>query len=283
VTRFDVWDDVWRERLNEAGVKDPAVLLDSERLDQIGAGGWTRLSKPGLGGRERWRWSIGDGTGDAGVVYLKRYRYSTLKTQFDRMFRQTPRHSVAWWEFELARRLEHMRIPAAEAVGAAERMHGLFEDRSIVLLKGLNGDAFDRWWSAAGDRRRTWSSGGRRHDLTRRLARFVAAFHQTGYRHRDLYLCHVFIDFDDAGVPGFKLIDLARVFRPRWRKMRWLIKDLSQLETSARQIGLNRTDRLRFLISYLGLQKSSGRVRRLARQVARKSDRILARIERKNG
>ena len=112
-----------------------------------------------------------------------------------------------------------------------------------------------------------------------------AAFHGTGLCHRDLYLCHIFAEIDAKPVrktPRFHLIDLARVHRPRWRRMRWIIKDLSQLDASARQVGASRTDRLRFLRAYLHLPREAQRVRWYVRRIVRKSDWILRRIERKS-
>jgi hypothetical protein len=110
----------------------------------------------------------------------------------------------------------------------------------------------------------------------------VAAFHQTGLRHRDLYLCHIFIHFDDAQAPPrLCLIDLARTFRPWLRRTRWLVKDLSQLDASAREIDATRADRLRFLLTYLGLQRCSPRVRWLVARVVAKADRIRRRAARR--
>ena len=125
--------------------------------------------------------------------------------------------------------------------------------------------------------------GAARFDVVERLARFVTAFHQTGLTHRDLYLCHVFAELDPSGrqPPRFSLIDLARTHRLRWRRTRWLVKDLAQLDFSARQIGASRGDRLRFLENYLGLLRGAARVHWYARAVAAKSDAILRRQRRK--
>ena len=125
--------------------------------------------------------------------------------------------------------------------------------------------------------------GRARHDLTRRLARFIAAFHGTGICHRDLYLSHVFVQWDPQyqRPPQFALIDLARAHRPRWRPRRWLLKDLSQLDYSARAMGVSQTDRLRFLLHYLGLQPRAPRTRWYARRIVARSNRIMAREIRK--
>jgi hypothetical protein len=52
--------------------------------------------------------------------------------------------------------------------------------------------------------------------------------------HRDLYASHIFAD-RRGGRTDLYLIDLARVFRPRWRLRRWRVKDLAQLKYSMPQ------------------------------------------------
>jgi len=153
-----------------------------------------------------------------------------------------------------------------------------------VIFERVPGDGFDRAWSRLVEQNAPLTRGAARHETTRALARFVSAFHQTGVCHRDLYLCHIFTELDPTAhnPPRFTLIDLARTHKPRLRRLRWIIKDLSQLDCSARQIGATCTDRLRFLITYLGLFPDAPRLRVYARRIVRKSNRILRRIERKS-
>jgi hypothetical protein len=105
------------------------------------------------------------------------------------------------------------------------------------------------------------------------LARFVARFHQTGFVHRDLYLSHIFVDAAD-GRPTFRLIDLARVFRPRWFRRRWVVKELASLNFSTPPTSATATDRLRFLRVYLGRDRLGAADRRLIRRVVGKTGRI---------
>lgn len=272
----------WSDRLSSAGLSDPARLLEHSPADLELTGAWKALTKPGLQGRERWRWRL-DRDGDE-VLYVKRYNRTPASEQIDRIRRQSARHSRAWWEFHQSAELERQYIPAVRAIAVAEEMRPPLELHSAVLFERAPGDAFDRTWTRLAVAGAPVTYGLARHDVTRRLARFISAFHQTGTCHRDLYLCHVFTELDPDGSlpPGFTLIDLARTHRPRWRRLRWIIKDLSQLDTSARQIGASRTDRLRFLVAYLALEPSAARVRWYARRVVRKSNRILRRIERKS-
>ncbi len=270
----------WRTRLADAGLADPARLLDAACDMRLLPGQWEQLTKPGLGGRQRWRWKIPSAGDD--VLYVKRYQNAPAAEQLDRVRRQTVRHSRAWWEFKQSTELARQSVPVVRAIAFAEEMCAVHEVRSVVLFEAVPGDAFDRVWPRLCAQRAPLTRGWARHEVTRRLARFVSAFHQTGVCHRDLYLCHVFAELAPASdqPPQFTLIDLARTHRPRLRRMRWLIKDLSQLDASARQIGASRTDRWRFLLTYLGLQIGAPRVRWYAQRIVRKSDRILRRIAR---
>jgi heptose I phosphotransferase len=265
----------WRDALAALGLSDPAALLDTAP-DRAGLPGRLELlSKPGLGGRERWRWTI-EAEGAARVLYIKRYPAGSLRTQWDRWLRQDRSRGRAGWEYLQARRLNDASIPAAGPVAFAEQVGGALERRGVVILERAPGDALDRTLLREAGAGGAWLRGPARHELTRRLARFVSAFHTAGWCHRDLYLCHIFVD-----LPAASLIDLARSFTPRLRRMRWVLKDLSQLDSSARAIGLSRTDRLRFLRTYLALERGAPRIRWYAPRIVRRSDRIRARDARR--
>lgn len=281
MSRVELLAPDWRARIERFS---PALLDDLLETAPDPArlpGTWRALDKPGLGGRERWRWTPPDRP-DGPAVFVKRYRRSRIREQWDRLLRQSARRSRAFWEYARAIELAEACILAPRAVGFAEVMLAGFERQSVVLLEQVAGQPFDKaWreWTAAGD---PIARGLARHDLARRLAWFVSAFHGTGLTHRDLYLCHIFIERGAAGdPPRLAIIDLARTHRPRFRRMRWLLKDLSQLDASAREIGLSRTDRLRFLRVYLGLEAGSPRVRWYCSRILRRSDWILRRIARK--
>ncbi len=254
-------------------------LLERSPADRPPPGTWERLSKPGLAGRERWRWTRDDGR----PLYVKRYTRTPLRQQLDRVLRQDWRGSRAAWEFEVGRRLARAGVAAAPVVGFAEEMVGPWERRSVVVLDAVPGAAFDRAWPGLVAARSPVTRGAGRHRLARSLAAFVAAFHAAGFCHRDLYLCHIFVSIDSSSdkAPGFALIDLARVFAPRLRRWRWLIKDLGQLDASAQQLGLTRADRLRFLHAYLGARAATAGPRAPVGAIVARSRAILTRMARK--
>lgn len=272
-------DPEWSGRLAAGGLTDLRVLLE-DAPPSDGAARWSELSKPGLRGRRRWRCELADGA----ALFVKRYARTPLRSQLDRVRRQSLRHGSAWWEQHAARELAAAQVPAVQAVAWCEEMRGALELRGAVVLAAATGQPMDRVLREMGAAGARALRGAARHDLTRRLARFINAFHQTGFTHRDLYLCHVFadVDADAQRAPTFCLIDLARLHRPRLRRMRWLLKDLAQLDSSAAVAGATRADRLRFLRAYLCLLPGAPRTRWYAAQIAGRSARILQREERRS-
>ncbi|MBI5865665.1 MAG: hypothetical protein HZB38_14380 [Planctomycetes bacterium] len=275
----------WADRLQSLTPSWLAALLMQSPAQAPLPGRWEELSKPGLGTRQRWRWTPPgtSDTDDSGVVYVKRYGPPGPRTQWDRIYRQAARHSRAYWEFERSRELNEAEIAAPRAVAFIEEMNGALEHRSAVLLESVPGRPLDRLLPELLATRDPRMIGIARHDLAARLGRFVAAFHGTGLCHRDLYLCHIFAQLDEAAArpPRLAVIDLARTHRPRLFRPRWIIKDLAQLDYSARQAGLSRTDRYRTLCAYLGLAPGTPRLRWYARRVTRKADAIERRDRRK--
>jgi len=105
-------------------------------------------------------------------------------------------------------------------------------------------------------------------------APLITRLHRAGLVHRDLYLSHLF--FDAAALPqdAFRLIDLQRVFRPRWRLERWIVKDLAALNFSTPSRRVSRADRLRWLRTYLGGSKLDARARRLVYRILGRTQRL---------
>jgi tRNA A-37 threonylcarbamoyl transferase component Bud32 len=114
-----------------------------------------------------------------------------------------------------------------------------------------------------------------RQDFIGRLASFIKRFHETGYRHRDLYLSHIFCS--DSG--EFCLIDLARAFRPILQR-RFQVKDIAQLHYSAPAASITRADRLRFYLAYVDRRRLLPQDKAFIRNVIRKAHQ-MARHNRK--
>jgi len=92
--------------------------------------------------------------------------------------------------------------------------------------------------------------------LIERVASMVRQMHRNGMNHRDCYICHFHLDVsagrDRVDPQRFHLyvIDLHRAQIRRRVPVRWIVKDLAGLYFSAMDIGLTRTDCLRFIRTY---------------------------------
>lgn len=112
------------------------------------------------------------------------------------------------------------------------------------------------------------------------VAPLIRRLHRAGFVHRDLYWGHCFADdLDPAGGPP-TLIDLERVFRPvRWRRRRWIVKDLAGLVATWPRAESGRTIALRFLRAYSGGRLPAG-WKPLARAILQKARRIRSHVPR---
>jgi heptose I phosphotransferase len=111
-------------------------------------------------------------------------------------------------------------------------------------------------------------SGNRLNLLLRETVAIARTMHSAGLHHQDFYLNHLLLCAAATGEDRVHVIDLGRVRESLRLGRRWIVKDLAQLNYSARLIPAKL--RLRFLRHYLG--------RRLTRQ-----DRgLIGRIVRKS-
>jgi hypothetical protein len=73
----------------------------------------------------------------------------------------------------------------------------------------------------------------RRRELLAPIVEVAQKFHEAGFRHKDFYLCHFFVQ--ESPAMRIFLIDLQRCIRPSCCARRWLVKDLAQLHYSMTQ------------------------------------------------
>jgi len=236
---------------------DKSSLLDAlrrEGLDSVAGAfafrGGQELAKPGLGHRSRVRFEITDGTGRVHRLYMKRYDRPPLRRRVAQLLACGLAPSPAHVEYANIRAARQAGIPTMREV-----VCGAEAGRSFLIVTAVPGDALER---CLGD---FLHRGGdaRAGELTCRLAELVRRFHRAGFVHRDLYASHVFLDESSGGVQLY-LIDLARMFRPRWRVFRWRVKDLAQLKYSMPPQWVERYWQ-RFMDAYLGEDPSARRLR----------------------
>ena len=168
------------------------------------------LTKPGLVGRRRRRLTVTDPTGATHTLYLKCYDHRGPAAA------------------ELAA-IDAVRSAGVETMTPLACGEG--SQRSFLLVTAVEGDALERCGEDFLARNDGPDGQGRIECLTSQLAELVGKLHAAGLAHRDLYASHVFLA-ETGGEIQLSLIDLARVFRPRWRLRRWRVKDVAQLKYS---------------------------------------------------
>lgn len=173
------------------------------------------------------------------------------------------RQAAAEWHWLHVLPLIGLRVPEP----IAWLRHGR---RTLLVTAGLPGRALDAWAVDA-------AAEGWMPELVawacREVAPLVRQLHERGFAYRDLYWNHLFCADPRGGAPA-AFLDVERVFRPRWRKQRWLVKDLAGLRASV-PVALPERAMLRFLRAYL--REPMSLHRRFLRAVVKKASRIRAR------
>ena len=214
----------------------PACLVETlrrEGLDTVDGAfayaGGEALTKPGLGSRRRMRLSLTDDAGRTHELYMKLYGGEPLGRRIGRWLTYGRFVSPARAEFENILAVRAAGITTMEPVAWGQETTRPGAKRSYVIVSAVRGEALERcgqeFIARCAERPDLLD------ELTERLCLLVRALHGAGYVHRDLYASHVFLDVSRGRVE-LSLIDLARVFRPRWRRFRWRAKDLAQLKYS---------------------------------------------------
>ena len=207
------------------------------------------------------------------TLFLKRYKNIPALKQIDNWLSRQRRISTMDCDRRPAEILSRLGINVPKTVAFGVQWRGVFEKRSFIITEKVpNAESLENKLPSLFFRDRI--------KFIENLAAFVSKFHKTGFRHRDLYLCHIFCD--DAG--RFTLIDLNRVFKPMILGEKFLVKDLAQLYYSSPGSVITRADRLRFYLAYTGKAKLSigdrmrlGSIKSKAKQMA-KHDRKHNRI-----
>lgn len=242
----------YAEALRAAGFGSPQQFLFPEAV--VSADAQLVRSLPD---RANWRFTLRF-HGRPVTVFLK--RHAAAHTAH-------PPGVVEWDNHVL---LRDQGVASPEPVAAGQTPDGA----SFFCSRGLEGAlSLEAYLADAGHRDRR---------LPARLAALVRKLHRIPLCHRDLYLCHVFLRPADRSL---FLIDLQRVRgHPGGRlRRRWLVKDLAALAHSSALPGITRTDRLRFLLAYLGQRRADRPLRAWARRISRKARRMGRHVPRFDG
>ncbi|MHC4259728.1 MAG: lipopolysaccharide kinase InaA family protein [Planctomycetota bacterium] len=205
------------------------------------------------------------------TAFLKRYDSPPIAVQLKNWIAARGRVSCAFRDFEAAAKLSAAGVSTPRTIAYGEQRGTLLEERSFVITeKILNAESLERKLPDYFEHVPTRENLKLRRAFIARLASFIRRFHNTDYRHRDLYFSHIFSGSNDE----FYLIDLARAFRPALFAERFRRKDIAQIYYSAPAKYFSNTDRLRFYLSYTGRRKLTEKDKKSIRKVINKAQQM---------
>jgi heptose I phosphotransferase len=187
-------------------------------------------------------------------VYLKRHTALPWTARLAALVDPSGRHSPAAAEFAHLEEARKLGVAVPEVVAAGETIGPWGRLQSFLMVAELTGrrelnELLPSLKTRLGENEFTRL----KRELIVEMAEITARLHRESMFHKDLYLCHFFLDEAAAGVPGKRLtlIDLHRLGRHRRTAFRWRRKDLGQLLYSTIGMdGIDDRDRLRFWMHY---------------------------------
>jgi heptose I phosphotransferase len=187
-------------------------------------------------------------------VFLKRHYRLPWLNRLAALVSPSGRHSPASAEWAHLERARSLGIAVPEVVAVGEWVGPWGALQSYLMVAELVGHA--PLHEAIPELSRTLEPAAfarLKRAIVIEVAEITAKLHKAHAFHKDLYLCHFFLDRieDAASSPRLCLIDLHRLAIHRLTAPRWRVKDLGQLLFSTQGVdGIDDRDRLRFWKHY---------------------------------
>jgi len=187
-------------------------------------------------------------------VYLKRHYRLPWRDRLAAVLNPNGHHSPAAAEWAHLQRARELGIAVPDTVAAGERIGPWGALQSYLLVAELTGcEALNEVLPTLVGSLEPAAFTALKRALIVEMADITARLHQVKAFHKDLYLCHFYLDLSrlDSDGPKLALIDLHRMAEHRWSADRWRWKDLGQLLYSTHGVaGIDDRDRLRFWAHY---------------------------------
>ncbi len=224
-----------------------------------GRGGWSTVS----------RCQLGSTNDDSTEVFIKRQSNYTYRSAF------TPwrRNAVIVRELRNIARFRRINVPTLQPIYFCERREA-GSNRAILITLQLEG------FISLQDLELDWRNHGRplvhkRSSIILALAENIRRLHDHRLMHNCLYPKHIFIRSNidcSVGVNNRQSVDVCFIdlekckYRPLSRMA--MFRDLESLVR--RSAGWTRTDRIRFLLAYLGSDRMDSSAKNIWRKLERK-------------
>jgi heptose I phosphotransferase len=193
------------------------------------------------------------------AVYLKRHVRLPWSTRLAALLHPSGRHSPAAAEWKRLERVRALGIDVPKVVAAGERIGPGVAVHSFLMVAELSDYvALNELLPQLSARLGAVAFATLKRRVIVEMARITATLHKAHVFHKDLYLCHFFLDpvcdLLGAQSPRVALIDLHRLEEHRLWSDWWRWKDLGQLLYSTYGVrGITENDRLRFWKGYCRL------------------------------
>ncbi len=191
-----------------------------------------------------------DGPGGSVSVYLKRHTRLPWRDRLAALVDPAGAHSPGAAEWSALARARSLGIAVPEPVAAGQQVGPWGTLASYLIVAELVGqEPLHEAIPELAARLTPSAFEAAKRAIVAEMATMTARLHAARCYHKDLYLCHFFLD--PARPAGLTLIDLHRLGRHRIAGWRWRWKDLGQLLFSTYGVaGIDDRDRLRFWARY---------------------------------
>lgn len=189
------------------------------------------------------------------AVYLKRHYRLPWTSRLAALLHPSGKHSDAAAEWCHLERVRGLGVEVPDAVAAGEQIGPGASLTSFLMVTELKGGAVNEIIPVLASQLDPHSFAELKRRVIGEIARMTARLHSACVFHKDLYLCHFYLDrdrFEANGKPAsIGLIDLHRLAEHKLCPDWWRWKDLGQFLFSTDGVaGLTEHDRLRFWIWY---------------------------------
>ena len=210
---------------------------------------------------------------------MKRYSKPPISVQIKNWLCHKKIITCGQIDFEISKKLQKAGINTVETICYGWQLNQLLEKRSFSVTKKIaDSESLEQKLPSYVTDSQTPENKAKKAIFINQLAKYIKKFHDAGFRHRDLYLCHIFYDGDST----FSLIDLARIFKPTLLAKKYLIKDLTQLYYSSKASNFTKTDKLRFYFTYMDQKSLTTRDKRIIAMIKNKALK-MAKHDKKHG
>jgi heptose I phosphotransferase len=187
-------------------------------------------------------------------VYLKRHFRLPWPARLLALLHPDGRHSPASAEWAHLERARSIGVSVPDTVAAGEWIGPWGNLRSFLMVAELTGcQALNEAIPPLAAALEPAAFAALKRRLAADVAEITARLHAASLFHKDLYLCHFYLDLSQERLlqPHLHLIDLHRLGEHRWTATWWRWKDLGQLLYSTYDVAqIDDRDRLRFWKHY---------------------------------